>query len=440
MATTTRAVFRQELKKLMGDYHAQTTTGAGDTDTFVDASLLNLPGGGDDDAFQEWYALITESGHTAEGEQRRVSRTGGYTTADQNLNVEQAYSAATGSGSAYELSRYDNDLYHDSINRALREASRYIWQELRDETLVVDNLLTNSDGETFSGGFTGWTEVGAGAAFTQETSIVKHGSNSIKIVSAAADAQMTQAPQINTNEHVGKTVEAKFWVWATAASAARIRLDWDGSNFENSDWHSGEDNWELLSVSATVPSTATQVQIILEVATGTNTAYFDGGWMKIDPIYRYTIPTDFMAEGPRYVSQQANEDEPDGVYTPIPWGGRPTAGRRLRLEGKGLLSQLSSDTDTAEIGEPQVRLVVTMAAVFMLEVLASPTYSAQQQRADYERARDYWASRVEAMIANYAMVNPPMGAETPTGAWHISADSSGQYLVFDIRRGGSVIA
>ncbi len=217
-----------------------------------------------------------------------------YTVSTSTLVVEEAFSSAVDSSVTYELHRYDPTDKHNAINRAIEELYPSLHLRVRDETLVVDDLLSNSDFETFaSSAFTGWTEVGSPTT-SAETTLMMHGSQSAKVVAdSGAAGQLTQAPTTNIREVTSKTATFKCWVYATAADTARIRMDWDGTNFENSDYHSGRDQWELLSVTASVPSDATQVKAICEVA-ASGTAYFDASWMAVGPVYKYTVPTSII--------------------------------------------------------------------------------------------------------------------------------------------------
>ena len=61
MATTTRLVMEQRVSEALGDYYSLTTTSAGNAGgtTIVATGLQDLPGGNDDDAFENWSIHIT---------------------------------------------------------------------------------------------------------------------------------------------------------------------------------------------------------------------------------------------------------------------------------------------------------------------------------------------------------------------------------------------
>ena len=127
------------------------------------------------------------------------------------------------------------------------------------------------------------------------------------------------------------------WVYATAASTARIRVLWGSSSYESHDYHSGDDQWEYQEINVNVPSTAAEITAVLEVADA-GTARFDASHLHIAPIYRYTIPS-AIVHGPHYVTQQADIFHPEGPYHPIVRETEATPGRILRFEGLGILTR-----------------------------------------------------------------------------------------------------
>ena len=423
--STTRAVLRQRLSQAIGDYETLTASsnGAADGTTIVDTELANLTE--DDNGIAGWAIM---SGGTAIGEERRITS---YTASSTTITVNHAFSAQIDSADAYELHRIRPTDKHLAINRAIeslfpgRDGRRGLYLPLRDETLIVDSQLVNGGFEsTVAGGaHPSWTNVGS-PTVTGESTIVRHGAQSAKVVASGADGQMTQAPfaqdhrTINMKEITGETATFKAWVYATAASSARIRLDWDGASFENSDYHTGADQWELLEAEASVPSTATQVKAICEVADG-NTGYFDMAWVAVGPIWKYTIPA-AMRRGPHYVYMQYNEDQPEGPYYQLPQNGTPLEGRALRLEGMGLLSRPASETGTTEVDGEGVDLIVARAALFLQQML-------EARGQDLPFGGVDWQEQVDELLARAG--SPVMSAEYPT-SWRVEEDSSGRYLHF----------
>jgi hypothetical protein len=428
--TTTRIVLRQRLSEATGDWFSGTTTSAGNVGgtTLLDTSIPDIPEGGDDDGILNWFVLNTTSGSN-DGDIRRVSA---YTASTGTITFSRAFPARVGSGATYELHRTDPEYKHQAINRAAAETFPTLYLPLRDETIVIDDLLSNSDFETFSGGFTSWTTVNGGTVGqgSGESPLrAYHGSDSAKITSHASnDTQITQAPSVNMSEMAGKTVTFKMWAWASAANVARLRLDWDGSDIDDGDYHAGDSSWRLLTVSAAVPTSATQMKAICEVESGANVAYFDAGWMAAGPVFKYTIPAAIIL-GPHYVTEQYADSDIDGPYYGFGDGQAPLTGRRLRLEGMGTLSQLSTDAGTMEIGEPRVTLILAYAARWLAR--RNALQSTQRQRESPQEEMRFWEEEINRLINTPGHRMASMGAQNPSTSFHIEEDSSGRYLIFD---------
>lgn len=279
--------------------------------------------------------------------------------------------------------------------------------------------------------FTGWTNAGAGVTVTQESTIIRHGTYSAKIVAGGGAAgQMTQTfGTVSIDTLTGKTAYLEGWVYATAASTARIRLDWDGTNFDSCAYHSGTDQWEYQKLAVAVPTTATQVKAILEVAAG-GTAYFDAVWGGVSPVQKYTIPTS-MLRGPFQVLQQADELQPEGNYYPLTSYARPTAGRRLRLIGMGLLSQPTTDAGTVEIDTNQAEYFLAHASQWLYRAIRQG--GSQQEREYIGQLRQEWQQDIERMERNGTTM-PNMAAEIPIGTWKVEEDSTAKSLIFTQKR------
>ena len=426
MATTTRATLRQRLSEAIGDYQSLTTTSAGNSagTSIVDTGLRNLPGGSDDDAFEGFYILVTSGANT--GESRRIKN---YIANTNTLVTQESFSGgAVDTTVTYELHQYDPSQKHQAINRAIEELYPFLYLPIRDETIVVDDRLSNSDFETFSSGFTGWTEVGS-PTVTADTTYVIHGSQSAKIVGdSGAAGQLTQAPTININELSNKSVTFKCWVWCAAADTARIRLDWDGSDIENSVYHKGQNEWELLDVVASVPTSATQVKAIIEVA-ASGTAYFDASWLVAGPVHKYTIPSAIL-NGPHYLTQQGDEHDPNGEYYPIK--GNPTAGRRLRFEGMGMLTRPASDIATTEVGTPYTNIVTAYAAMYFFRTQANSNAVEESQR--FTDMASTFSRDAVRMTSQPGMRMPRLGGQHHRDRWHVEEDASGRYIIFSRMR------
>ena len=433
MATTTRANLRRSLSEAIGDYQSFATTSDGNDakTSLVSTVLKNYAGGSDDGAFEEQFFLGTSGAN--EGESKRCALYIANASDGPTAILQDAFSNQTTSADTFELHRYDPELKHVAINRALAEVFPTLYKPLRDETLIVDSILSNGDFETegTAGTFDSWTEVNS-PTVTVEPSRVFHGTNSAKVVAGSgAVGRLTQTLDANITELAGTTAAFKVRVWTDGTSQARLIIDW-GTSTEAGDYHAGDSSWHLLSVEAAVPTDATQVQVICEV-TASQTAYFDTGWAAIGQVHRLTVPSSIL-RGPMHILQQYNEDMVDGAYYPLPSGVAPTRGRILRLEGMGLLSRPSSESATTEIGEPHLNLVTSYAAMVLFQTLMMR--SATEQRSNLTENVRYWQMEVQRLSSQPGIRMRPLGASRGRNSWHIEDDADGRYLVFDITRRG----
>ena len=188
-------------------------------------------------------------------------------------------------------------------------------------------------------------------------------------------------------------------------------------------------------VTGTVPSGATQIKAICEVASGTKTAFFDAGYMFILPVYTYTLDSNFLL-GPYAVYQQVDEDNPGGGFDILV--SRPIQGRRLRLIGKGLLSKPTSDTGTTEIDALQAQLVVAKAAEFLNRALATGASTHQRERFQDDMLlwrEEYDRLRVRPGMKSRAMAVHIDNTAQQSQQWHMEEDSTGRIFVLDNNRG-----
>jgi len=437
LATTSRAILRQRLQELFGEYFSSTTTGAGTSTTIVDTGLKNLTGGADNNFCEGWYVLVTSGAQS--GVSRRVSLAGsGYVASTTIITVDQAWAGAPGNGVTYELTRVDPALLHNAINRAAEELFPLVYLPIFDETLVIDQLLLNGDMESAISGnaIPNWTAVNAPTIAADINSYL-HGTQSAKITSGVSAGQVYQAvtnPVLQQFGTSGKSLYFQGFVLATAASYARLGISFDGgSTFTYSGYHSGGTGWELLKVSAIIPSTlgSNAIRVYMEAAATPGYGWFDSLCAYVGPIFKYTVPSSLLL-GPYEVMMQYDENDPRGAYYVIPRWGSPIPGRRLRLTGKNTLSTVSSDTATIEVGVPAQNLLIYRAALILYNTLGAGVSS--QERYRYELIAPIWEKEYTRLLQGAGARSRRMSAEMPEGVWHVGEDSSGRYLWFDMAR------
>lgn len=432
MALTTGLDLIQRLSELISDHRLLTATG-GSASTIVDTGLADLTE--DDGGIQGYVKIVTDqggAGDAPEGEVRRIKNgIPGYTASSTQITVSFDFTAGVASGDIYEWHRFDPAVKRTAISRAIEQLYPILYLPITDESLIVDNLFSNSQFESAvdSNVSPSWTNVGT-PTLTDETTIVRHGSRSLKIVASGAAEGIEQAPQVNIHELTGKTATAKFHVYATAANAARLRWDWDGTNFFSGTYHTGEDEWQLLTAVATIPDSATQLKLRLEVANGA-TAYFDTGYGAVGPLYRYTIPST-MITGPYRLYEQTDETNPAGTYDPIL--DAPSRGNILRMIGKGLLSRPTTDTATTEVDGASLNLIAAKAAEVLFMMLRGDP-GEERHDPSFWRGEVYGTPGKPGLIDQTGAASPPLSSEMPNDAWHVERDSVTNTLVFTGMRG-----
>ncbi len=425
MATTTRLALLQLLSEALHDYWSAVTTSAGSGTTILDTKLKRISGGDPDFCIDQWVRNV------ATGEIATISA-----YVDATGTITHGSITAVANGATYELHRIDPQLKLDALKRASVLCFPYgiqrgLYLPLTDESLVVDNLLTNPSLDTFSTTFTGWTNIGT-PTLDDETTRKVHGTGSASITASGATEGIKQNifTKINIKEMVGKTLYVRGWVFCNTASSARLRVTFDGSTYANAPYNAGDAEWEgpdVQKIDVAIPADATEATISCEVADGV-TAYFDLVTACIDPIHRYAVPSS-MIRGPFEVLQQDDESDPSGTYSRIPNYWAPTQGRVLRLMGMGTLEQPTTDAGTVSIGEPHTEYFIAQAVRYVYRSLLGNPAS---QNVDYLRDElKRWEQEIAVMEQfGRSTMQPSLPAEIPVGTWQTYEDSGTRRLQF----------
>ncbi len=420
MATTTRERLRQLLAETMGRFFLGSRTSGGSSTTIVDSKIQRFDAGG----LRNLWILITSG--ALDGELSRISSISGST-----ITVSPTFTRTPPPGTTYEIHQYDPTDAHAVLSAAGRALYPDIYLPLRNEDLIVDNLLSNPSMENVTGtDIDNWSESSSGT-MTIETSRVVHGSRSALLVGSGASKYLTQSIPTNTKELVGATITCRAWVWTTSASGGRLNINWGGAaTTTNGSYHTGDGSWQQLTVSGTIPVDATSITMELEAAAGAS-VYFDVAWGHTGKaVHRYTIPTEFI-QGPHFVSVQQNSGMPEGLYRRFGEDEAPKRGRILRLEGMGIISAPTTDAGTIEIAEPRLRVLVDKAAAIYSRRLARMF---PDRRAELIADAAEWEQVSAAALTRPGIKMQPMASWRSLGVYHTDEDADGRYLVFDVVR------
>ena len=399
-----------------GLFVSSAATSNGTTTTLVDTSIVRY----DTKVLaNKWLYMVSATNTDINNTSRRISG-----VSSSTITTATAFASATTSGDTYFILPYDPDLFRDALQQAARTLGDLLWLPVRDETLVVDQLIgANASFETAvaAGDSPGWTRVST-PTLTDETTIRLHGTNSLKFVATGLD-QIYQGIDGNLNliGLVGKPVVYEAGVFADQPSKVRIGLSFDaGTSFSYSDFHKGRDEWESLSVTASVPKDWTSVRVYCS-ATDT-TCYFDHTRAYVDPITKYTIPATTPYPGPNRLFIQRDVEFPNGEYDPYPSGG-DIRGKILRMESMGPLTPPTT-TASIELSEARGELLIAQAIVYLHRSL---TIVDSGNSKLHEQQMAMWDVEATRLKNNPRVRMRAMGAHERFG-WNTMEDGETRFL------------
>jgi hypothetical protein len=406
------------LGRATGLFVSDSSSGGGSTTTLVDTSIYRYD---INTLTNKWLYIVSATNTTINGSSRRIS---GIHASNGTITVIGAMAASTSSGDTYYIVNFDPQIMTNAIQQATRTLYPHLYLPTRDETIVVDNLLANWDFENWdstgsnSAVATSWANIGTPST-NDESSRVAHGSYSMSVAATGATEGIEQNifTSVNINEVASKTLHARAWVWASVADAARIRVTYDGSNYDSSNYHTGDSEWEgpsLIYVDSAIDADMTELTVSCEVTSG-NTAYFDGVVAWIDNVSEYDLPSTVI-RGPHKVYMQDQVQEPTGHYTPL---GFPVSGRILRIEHMGRLTAPTSSA-SVELDESRAELLIAQAAVHMFQTLSNTDSG---NAVSHLNNSALWLQRVGLLLGQPGIRMRPMSAHERNG-WNV--DESGE--------------
>ena len=253
--------------------------------------------------------------------------------------------------------------------------------------------------------------------------------------SAATHANNTSIsfirPSLNVRGLVGKTLRFEGWVFATAASAGRLRVTFDGSTYTSSAYHGGSDEWEgpgTMYVSVTVPADATQITVICDVA-GTQTVFFDAMSCYVSSEkFRYPIPSSIVRT-PRQVLHQHDKALADSDYIPVTRWNPALPGHRIKLRGEGRITHPTSETSLIEVSDEVAEVLAAKAAAFTFEMHASDLSDLERDQA-IEQANRLHSMAEELIASGVRTGTVPI---IPPEGWHVERDGEANVLVLEAR-------
>ena len=392
--SSTGDVLERGLSRFIGDHWGSATTSAGNAGgtTVVDTALQRMG----DDGWRDYFVRLTSGSATLE-----IRKITDFTSSSGTVTVLPAFSAQVASGVTYQLHRYDpatkfkclddariraypdlgimrfiDTLTSDGISTAWDIPStvrRGPLQVLEEDPVSVQtewNFLSNPFGNTT----TDWTASSATATIVTriggDWQIPKYDDQATRVaVATATNGTYSQAVADMTNDATaalvaGRQVTFAAWVFCRTASRVSLKLV-DDSTTTTGTAHGGA-GWELLTVTATMPTTnATTFTARFDVtnASGAIVYWWNRAWLyfgaadRVQNVYRYGVN-----------KRIRRDDTTQKFYLEAPIA----RGRQMRLMGRDTLSALGTTaatqvTNTMEVDEEAAQVLYAEAARILFE-------------------------------------------------------------------------
>ena len=430
---TTRAVLRQRFLEQINDRIATTCTSQG---AAAGASLIstNLQAwdGAKDDYYNNRWVLLTDGSYS--GNERYVSD---YAQSTGTITPRPNFGGQLANATAFEVMRWEPAMIHAALLAAARQSFPYLYREVIEE-VIAGNHLWNGSFEDYATANVPdhWASSGT-PTLTEETTTIygMRGTSALKM-NGGTTAYVYQSTAQNPSllDLAGQSCTFYARVSVNTASKAFLRIytktEAGTTATTDSSYHSGGSEYESLSVTATIPQTASDIEF--RIYSGDVAAcYIDNTEVQSGDLYRVHVPLAFTL-GPDQIYLQRTGSararpadaingtsrwerlhnwhiENDGSDRMIVFDRPPTAGYKLRLRGMEELTQVSSDTATMEVAGQQVDALVAVAAQVMLEKLGNT--ETREDLAPYIERMRYWAARAPDMLRLHQMKRVPESVE-----------------------------
>lgn len=377
-----------DFSTFLDDSWSSTTTGAGSTTTLVDTALGRFG----DDRLIGMFIRITED---VNGNQWAIRRITDFVGSTGTVTVRPAFSGSTGSGTDYELHRYDPALKFKALDEARIEAVDDLYQLVYDESITTDgqnnvfnipssirlgpiavqiedpipvevdyNFIQDPKGDSTDN----WTAASLTASTVDRDQtdllVPKYTETATKMVVAGSTNGTYKQTVANMTNSITAAKAADrgmaFGAWVYCTEASRVTLTLEDDNGETSSSAHGGAGWEFLTLSKTIDGdNATTLTAGFDVSSDTApvTAY----WQNAILMYGDKVPSYYPAD----TFYKVRRDDTTQTFT-IPQR-KITARRQLRLIGKDVLSALgttaaSQVTNTMELDAQNSRLLFAHAA------------------------------------------------------------------------------
>jgi len=173
-------------------------------------------------------------------------------------------------------------------------------------------------------------------------------------VTASQTATLLMTVPSGTN-YVGEEINVGIWVYSRTASRVSAAIQLDSSSVSAGSTHSGG-GWERLTHTLVADGISSSIKVGVSVTSGTAFVFY------ADEI----IATSGQSELPQPIGSPIMgwREETDNI---VIHGHKTSADRQLRVRGMGLLSSVSSGSDTMELEYDQLRILYAHGAMLWFQ-------------------------------------------------------------------------
>lgn len=418
--TTAFLTCRQRLRSAIRDGRREVLTTALTTSTNVVSTHLRKWDGGTDNAFPDWFVYVEDYANAGESRVRS-----GYTTSSGTVAVRGAsFSSDSANLATVMLTVYDPDDYKEAIERAIRRLHLKLWVPLDNTELTTGNILPPFN----------WSSTSALNLYTDPTGTLLKNTDATYYWRGATSAKVTASGAndylyIDSSDYprlldlMGQTITYRDWVYPEVADDAFLTIAWtesDGStDSADSTTTCPAGLFTLLEIeNQAIPDDIRQIQFRMRVETSAKYVYFSPPRATGLSIRELLLPGDFQGGHVSRVNIQVggevddlrlrnservyninviNDGTYDYLWMPAFYGDN----KILQLIGEKPLTVPSSDSASVEVDDPQLELLIAMAASELFKILRGPVSTQDTDKFAEEIA--YWDREVFRMTPQYKM-------------------------------------
>jgi hypothetical protein len=312
----------------------------------------------------------------------------------------------------YEILPWPADAIHDAIIDSLTYAY--------DRGILVRKFWVKAvtGSPIYNGDLTYWTSSALLDGWTATTTTLSRltgdadkfiGERAARLGTANGTVALAAPWRRFLSDFASGTVTLRAWVRCTRIGVARINIVGDGFTTASSSHHSGDGDWELLSISVSLGDGSINFYPELERSADTADADFGEVWIEGSHTPDvHPFPIDIAPYGPKSIyigpmgvnetNLRANvnprnlrpwnewrwlryhEETTNKEIGLIVWTKQPPAGYRMWIEVDGPVTAPTADTDILELNTIEAILIAKMAALKLIEqkVLTASALMAQK--------------------------------------------------------------